>query len=496
MTTQKMAKFHDARYPFLWVTTTEEERIIRENRRDFEDGVNFFAWDLVDGYRQLIHTEPDAEGNSVWVWVNANPDIHDPNAALVSLMELPEESVIFIKDFHRFMEDISICRQLLNAKDHLKSTGKMIVFLAAETNIPAELRHDIQVIDFEYPGRVALQSLLETVAEDNEVVLNGDTEKVVDAMQGMTMEAAENALAYSLVTQKKFDVKTVLDQKAALLKSGEVLRYGQFRETFDDLYGLEVMKDFVLGTITSPEARGILIYGVPGCGKSHFAKAVANTVKWALLEAQFNNLRSKYQGQAEGKLGDMLKTVEAFGRVIVFADELDKAVAGSEASDVDGGVGSRILGELLKYWQDRRPGGSYWICTCNSLDDMLTMSGGAMVRRFDAIFFADMPTKAEARGIARIWSEKKGVQIPKGFDFSHYTGADIAKLATNMAMLKCSAEEAATYVIPYGRANGAQLKRIREKAAEVCIWASKPEVAMQPVPTRKVKKAADGRPLQ
>ena len=117
------------------------------------------------------------------------------------------------------------------------------------------------------------------------------------------------------------------------------------------------------------------------------------------------------------------------------------------------------------------------------------MSGGALLRRFDALFFVDMPTKAEAKGIAKIWNRIEGVKIPMDWNFEGYTGADIAKLAKNMSMMRCDAKEAEMFLNPYGRANKSELNEIRKKATGTCIWASKKDE-----PTAAKRKVAQIKP--
>lgn len=466
-----MKTHHQARYPYLWCATTEDDRLIRENRKLISEDVNFFSWDIVAGYQQFAK----ANGDGPWIW-QALDECQDPGEALKMATSLPENSIIFMKDFHKFFKDITVIRQALNIKDHLKSNAKTIVFVSAVTEIPVELQNTITVLDFPMPDKKALGSTLDVMAEDNAMALPEDRSSIVEALRGLTQEGAENALALSLVQEKKFDYKAILDQKAAALKASGVLSYGEYTETFDDLYGLEYMKEWCIKTIASPLAKGILIYGVPGCGKSHFAKALSNECKRPMLNADFNAIRGKFQGDAEGRTDMMLKTIEAFGNPIVFADEFEKSIAGSEASEVEGGVGQRILQKFLTYMEDRPPGGSYWVCTCNNLDDILSLSGGALVRRFDAIYFVDMPqSQEEYKGIARIWSEKMSVEIPENYDFDGFTGADIAKLARNMAMLRCDADKARKFLIPSSQSIGTKIAEIRKKARDVCIWASKTE---------------------
>jgi hypothetical protein len=482
---------HDARYPFVWFQTTEEERIIRENRAKFPDEVNFFSWDIAAGF-QLMRKN----GGDLWVWddftaISSGKKVVDPKAAVNLIQQLPENSLMFLKDFHKFFESISVSRETLNLKPSLKTGSKTICFLSATKAIPVELANDITVLDYAYPSESELLKVLERIASDNGMKMPENSEVVVNAMKGLTWEGAENALCLSLVIKGFFDIKTILDQKAALLKAGGVLEYGNFKETLDELYGLEVMKEFVIKTFASPKSTGIIIYGAPGAGKSAFAKAVANHFGIPCLILRFSSLKDKYQGVAEGRLRDAFHNIRAFGNCVVFVDEIESICSGI-SSGGDSGVGMALFKDLLVEIEDSKGCGAKWIGTCNDLTPIIKESGGALISRMDAVFFADVPTrKEESMGIAKIWSKKEGIEIPETFDLTGYSGRNIAKLAEKMSMMNCSADEAAKYVIPYGKAYASELEEIRRKAKEVCIWASSPEKP-QPmgVSERKIKRGA------
>ena len=116
----------------------------------------------------------------------------------------------------------------------------------------------------------------------------------------------------------------------------------------------------------------------------------------------------------------------------------------------------------------------------------MSLSGGALVRRFDAIFFVDMPSPAERKGIAEIWSKKLGVDITTGYDLEGFTGADIAKLATTMKMMGTDPDTARQYLVPSSKSIGKKIEEIRARAQSVCIWANAPTEATTTATRRRV----------
>lgn len=484
-----MLHHHDARYPFLFYQTTEEERIIRENRSKFDPAVDFFCWDINAGYRQMISVEGNGGG---WAWQQmAGKTITDPALALAHVRTLPEDSMIFMKDFHKYWEKISVIRGTLNLKDDLKNTAKTICFLSAQKIIPPELSNDVTMLDFEYPDEKSLKDILEKVAEDNKEPLSEAPKEIgvlVNAMRGLTWEGAENALALSLAKKDCFDVKTLLCQKAAQLETGGAIDFGWYKETYEDIAGLDVALSYIKKTIGKKKARGVLFYGIPGAGKSLTAKATANYMGWPCLILNFSNLKDKYQGVAESKLREAFKIIRAVGFCVVFMDEIE-AIASGISTGGDNGVGQALYKELLKEMEDSRGCGAYWIGTCNDLDPLINESGGAILSRFNSIFFADLPNESEAKDIAKIWSRKEGVKIPEDYSLEGYSGRDISKLAEEMSMQGISAEEASQYILPYGIAHKDKLAAIRDKAKGVCIWASKQDNQRISLPSsRKVRR--------
>ena len=476
-------------HAFVWVATSEEDRIIREERKKIPAEVKFFRWDIVSGLQGFVN--PNGDPNQ-WIWQTLDEDMRMPTEMLKGLINLPganeecDGSIIFMHDFHEFFKDVEVQRCTLNMKDHLKSTGKMVVFLSHGVDIPPAMRDAIKVLNFKLPDEDELHGLLSRFSIDYPHEFPKDTQAIVDAMKGLTLEGAENALALSYAEKGTVDMRIVLEAKAANLKTTGYLTYMPYQETFDDLYGLEKIKEYAPACVESGEGEGILLYGFPGTGKSHMSKALANHCNLPCLSMDMAALRGGIVGETEANTRDCFNRIDAFGKSIVFIDEMGGSFSGMDtAGKSDGGVNNRVGKHFLKYWEDREPGTCYFIGTTNELEPFLEFSSGAMLSRFDAVFFLDMPTQAECQGIAKIWSEKMDVDIPKNFNFEGWTGRDIKKLAKTMKMMKTCADKAKDFIVPTAQRLGAGMADIRKKAATVCRPAS--DIATVTPGIRKIK---------
>jgi SpoVK/Ycf46/Vps4 family AAA+-type ATPase len=163
--------------------------------------------------------------------------------------------------------------------------------------------------------------------------------------------------------------------------------------------------------------RGVLLTGIPGCGKSFIAKTLARTWNLPLVLLDPARLYGSYVGQSEQRLHDSLVTVQAMAPVVLWIDELEKGfAAGGEG---DGGVSVRILGTFLRWMQDREPG-AFLVATANDVAKLppeLLRKG-----RFDEIFFVDLPGEPERRDIFRMQIRRRK-RDPGAFDLGALAAA-------------------------------------------------------------------------
>ena len=146
--------------------------------------------------------------------------------------------------------------------------------------------------------------------------------------------------------------------------------------------------------------RGVLLVGVPGCGKSLSAKAIANDWNLPLYRLDLSTIYGQYLGQSEGRLKDALATAEHVSPCVLWIDEIEKGLAGAQGSSGDGGTSPRLVGQFL-YWLQEARSRVFVVATANDVSRLPT----ELLRRgrFDELFFVDLPTPDERKEIIDIY---------------------------------------------------------------------------------------------
>jgi SpoVK/Ycf46/Vps4 family AAA+-type ATPase len=180
-----------------------------------------------------------------------------------------------------------------------------------------------------------------------------------------------------------------------------------------------------------PAPKGALLVGVPGCGKSLTAKAIATALSMPLLRLDFGALKGKFVGESEGNIRKALKVAESMAPCVVWIDEIEKALGGATGPQGDGGVSADALGNFLSWMQDRQ-GSVFVIATANDVSALppeLLRKG-----RFDDLFFVDLPTAVERKGVLSAALKAHGRDV-SSIDLAavsavtaDFTGAEIAAL--------------------------------------------------------------------
>ena len=218
--------------------------------------------------------------------------------------------------------------------------------------------------------------------------------------------------------------------------------------------------------------RGVLLLGVPGTGKSAFAKALGHETGRPTLTLDVGTLMGSLVGETERRVRDALRAVDAMAPCIVFVDELEKALGGSSGASTDSGVGARLLGSLLS-WLNDHESDAFFVGTSNDvrrLPPELTRA-----ERFDGTFFLDLPGRAEkdviwTLSLAR-FALDPAQRKPSDRD---WTGAEIKACCRLAALLEIPLLDAAQNVVPVATTAGESIESLRNWASGRCLDADRP----------------------
>jgi ATP-dependent 26S proteasome regulatory subunit len=380
--------------------------------------------------------------------------------------------------------------------------GQTVILTTPQSALPPELselalRWKLLPPDREELTRLVTRSLANFQARNVPVDLDdAAVAQMSDALRGLSLTEAERILEQAAVRDGALtvdDVAFVRGAKAERIGSAGVLELVESDlGTLDQVGGLDALKDWLRlrGRALEPAAetfgleapRGILIAGVPGCGKSLVAKALARSWDRPLVLLDPARIYARYVGESEQRLAEALDAIEAMAPVVLWIDEIEKGFAPS--NDGDSAVSQRVLGTLLRWLQDR-PDGIFAAATCNDVDALppeLLRKG-----RFDEIFFVDLPSADERRTILDLHLRRRK-RDPASFDLDRlveategFTGAEI-EAAIVGAMYRAyaaggeltteeiAAELAAT--VPLSTSRSEDVEVLRAWGSKRAVWAS------------------------
>jgi SpoVK/Ycf46/Vps4 family AAA+-type ATPase len=241
------------------------------------------------------------------------------------------------------------------------------------------------------------------------------------------------------------DLDLVHSEKAQIIKKSGILEMLTVREKLEDIGGLlnlkpwlqqkaALMNDWSAARAFGVEMpKGVMIVGMPGCGKSLTAKATAALFSLPLLKLDMGSLMGKYVGESEGNMRRAIKVAEAVSPCVLWVDEVEKAFVGIGSVGSGSEVATRLFGYFLT-WMQEKTSQVFVIATANDISALppeLLRKG-----RFDEVFYVDFPSKMERIDIFNVHLEKRGKltsrvnleQIANKTD--GYSGADIESVVT------------------------------------------------------------------
>jgi SpoVK/Ycf46/Vps4 family AAA+-type ATPase len=301
--------------------------------------------------------------------------------------------------------------------------------------------------------------------------LKSDYNKVVDYCRGMTRREIANALSFCLIKDEgKLIPKSVGEIQAKEISSTPGLSIGEYNLTFESLKGYQVVKQFVKGTAISELAKGIMLLGPPGTGKSHFSKCLAAELGLKMIVLEMAELFGSLVGESEKMMKRALEVIKANAPCILFIDEIEKGLSGVSGSNTDGGTTKRSMAQFLKFLSDERPEGIYVIATCNNISAL--PPEWVRAERWDcAPFFIDLPNKEERKEILSFYQKEFSVKgQPKSME--GWSGAEIKSACRIAAMMKTSIDKVEKFVVPVSKTMEQEITQLRKWAVGKTLPAS------------------------
>ena len=425
-TEQHLTNLFKARFSFVYIPTWEEIRIvdlitkIANNVKTIKTKRDVFIWSSTEGLKKNLKDGQESVNNG-----------NEPIDALNFIDNYNNPAILILKDIHPLLglnnrnADYNLIRKIRDVAGSLKNAdvSKNVVIIAPSLVLPLELQKDITVVDFDLPTLDEIKSLLNEMIEMNEssgivIDLKEDEKEVLcKAAQGLTLQEAENAFARAMVSKGQLTIKeldVILDEKCQVIKKTGILEFIKSDFNMNDVGGLENLKKWLIKRNSSwlgkaqkdynlPAPKGVLITGVPGCGKSLTAKAMSALWQLPLLRLDVGKIFSGLVGSSEENMRKAIQTAEAVAPSILWIDEIEKGFGGN-GGERDGGTATRVFGTFLT-WMSEKTKPVFVIATANNINALPS----EMLRkgRFDEIFFVDLPTKAERKVIFKLHLEKR-----------------------------------------------------------------------------------------
>lgn len=411
--TDELKNYLKARYPLILIKSTEEERLARDlSNTAKEMKYDFITWSIASGLKSdnkqfdagtvelrkaIDKCEEIAKSDkpSIFVFFDIMPIISNPQSGAIYQRRLKEFS--------------------LNIRTNGYTCNCILV--SQNSDIEGSINSEISVLEYPLPNReeVAdrIKKFVDEYKNDPKVKFVDTSAETLSALTnaalGLTEAEIDNCLSRALVEDKKLDmndVKSIVNEKKQIIRKSGILEYIENKLSLDDVGGLTVLKRWLelRGKTFSDDAKafglnppkGVLLVGIPGCGKSLTAKCIASSWNMPLLKLDMGKIFGKYVGDSEANIRQALKTAEAIAPCVLWIDEIEK---GLSSGGSDGGTTSRVFGNILTWMQDKTAP-VFVFATANNIRNLppeLLRKG-----RFDEIFFVDLPDFEERKKILEI----------------------------------------------------------------------------------------------
>jgi AAA+ superfamily predicted ATPase len=371
--------------------------------------------------------------------------------------------ILLLEDFHPFLteQNFQIVRALRETTRIDTALEKTLIVQTPTRVTLTELQKEIPCLELDLPDDGILQTILNSCVEDLEYDAKPRDEEIAEiaaASLGMSSVEAEWTFKRIIADKERLtsaEIPLVIQEKEQIIKKEGILEYFHPKGNFNQVGGLENLKEWLKNRgkaftadakkygITSP--KGVMLLGVPGCGKSLVSKTISNEWNLPLLKFDLGKVFGGIVGESESNIRKALALAETIAPSILWIDEIEKGLSGL-GSNGDSGTSSRVFGTLLT-WMQEKESEVFVIATANNIEQLppeLLRKG-----RFDEIFFVDLPAKQERKAIFSIHIQNRDRDI-EDYDMERLldksqgmSGAEIEE-AINEGLYLSYSDESAT----------------------------------------------------
>ena len=480
----------DSGRPLTYVRSAEEQRVARVLRevslRLESTPTPVWIWSLTEG----MHREGEA----------AQRGTESPRAALDFIAAHKDGAIFHLKDFHEpLRESPETRRRLRDLYESCRDRRKFVVISSPVRSIPEEVERSLLYLELRPPDVAELAAFLRD--ELAQTAASGAAPDTSDAnlsqlarsLQGLTLDEARYALRRALNASPLLGpeaIPALLEEKRLLVNRSGTVEFIAEGGSMGNIGGLEGLKKWLTerrklfqmrDTLSADIApKGLLMMGIPGCGKSLSVKAIASYFELPLYRIDMIEIFSGRHGKPEGAFVAACKMLEDMAPAVLWFDEIEMGITSTES----GGEQGRIFAFFLT-WMQEKSRGLFVAATANRID----LLPAEMIRkgRFDEVFFVDLPLDDERIDIFKIHLSRRGID-PAGFNLAQlteftigWTGAEIEQCVVSaLTKAKLADREiadddllsVAVSIVPLSRTMKEQINHIRSWAFERAVRAS------------------------
>lgn len=441
----RLIRYMDAGFPIIYLNTFEEDKAM-QLIRSVVCGKGIMEWN-VQGFFDHKDNVRMLDNSLLETLVMLNND-----------MKSIERKVLVLKDAPSYFEDNQIVGLLKNLAYKINNGVEFtIVILSPILQLPKELENFMTILTMDYLTQNEIKTVINTFYQEQELgkLQENFLAELSMTFKGLSEFEIRNILALALADDGEItrsDLTLIFEQKQQMIQKSGILEMIPLKESLADIGGLENLKKWlnrkakIFKNVNKAEEfgvdipKGVLIAGMPGCGKSLNAKAAAKLFGVPLLRLDMGRLMGKYVGESEANMRKAIALAEAISPCVLWIDELEKAFAGIGGEGGAADVTTRLFGTFLT-WLQEKDSLAFVVATANDIAKMppeLLRKG-----RFDEIFYVDLPNSAERQKIFQIHIQKRRPQDLANINIQSlvqktdgYSGADIE------GVVKDSIEEA------------------------------------------------------